>query len=59
MLIQMRQLLEEHGKLDWKNRMNNYLFFEDGAYSSFEHLLLALSTMTDAQPRGESTPAPR
>eukprot|EP00658_Telonema_sp_P-2_P081570 TRINITY_DN839_c0_g2_i6.p1 TRINITY_DN839_c0_g2~~TRINITY_DN839_c0_g2_i6.p1 ORF type:complete len:666 (-),score=151.83 TRINITY_DN839_c0_g2_i6:177-2174(-) len=50
-LNQMKKLLQEHGRLDFKNRMNNLIFFPNGAYSEFEYLLLTLSNMTDEQPR--------
>ncbi len=45
MLAEIRNLLQEHGRLDVNNPMNDFTQYPNGAYSQLEYLLLRLELL--------------
>eukprot|EP00727_Mastigamoeba_balamuthi_P009103 m51a1_g4815 hypothetical protein (960) ;mRNA; r:142906-146614 len=50
-LEMIRELLNEHGKLDVNNPMNDIKAHPEGAYTELEYLLLRLELLTETQSR--------
>lgn len=50
-LTEIRSMLQEHGKLDVNNPMNDMLQYPAGAYTRLEYLLLRLELLCETEPR--------
>jgi len=50
-LGEIRNMLQEHGKLDVNNPMNDMVQYPAGAYTKLEYLLLRLELLCETEPR--------